>query len=90
MTASLPTMRIASWRKSTRSSNGSAQCVEVGSWRKSTRSNGTGGQNCVEAASCNCHGIAVRDSKHLATPPLAITRADWTALLSTVKTDVPG
>lgn len=80
-----PTVRVASWRKSTRSSNGSAQCVEVGAWRKSARSPSNGG-NCVEAGTCSCHGIAVRDSKAPAIGTLSLTPTDWAALLTTLKT----
>lgn len=53
-------------------------------WRKSSRSANAGGQ-CVEAGVFSCHGIAIRDSKHVATPPLAVTHADWTALIASVK-----
>lgn len=85
-------IEVVSWRKSSRSGSGAngANCVEAGAWRKSSRSSGgANGANCVEAASCTCHGIAVRDSKHFATPPLAITRADWAALLTAVRADAP-
>jgi hypothetical protein len=37
------------WRKSSRSGNGGADCVEVAVWRKSSRS-GNGGLDCVEVA----------------------------------------
>jgi Domain of unknown function (DUF397) len=36
-----------SWRKSSYSNGGTANCVEVGAWRKSSYSNG-GSANCVE------------------------------------------
>jgi hypothetical protein len=36
-----------SWRKSSYSNGGTANCVEVGVWRKSSYSNG-GSANCVE------------------------------------------
>lgn len=73
------------WRRSSRSNSGGGQCVEVGAWRKSSRSASGGNANCVEAGSCPHHGIAVRDSKapDLGTLPLA--PADWTALLTTIK-----
>lgn len=73
-----------SWRKSTRSSNGSGQCVEVGAWRTGSRSAGNG--NCVEAGVCDCHGIAVRDSKFIDGGILTAPRTEWIALLAGVKT----
>ena len=57
-------------------------------WRKSSRSPSNGG-NCVEAGTCPHQGIAVRDSKHLATPPLTLSHTDWAALLTTVKAAPP-
>lgn len=53
-------------------------------WRKSSRSASGGNANCVEARTCSCHGIAIRDSKHLSITPLTVTSTDWVALLSTV------
>lgn len=77
------------WRKSSRSASGADQnCVEAGTWRKGTRSASGGNANCVEAGACTCHGVAIRDSKLPTTgdyPTLSISRADWTALLSTIK-----
>lgn len=51
-----------------------------GPWRKSSRSQGSGG-NCVEARhTSNC--FEVRDSKAPQLGALAMSRTDWTALLS--------
>lgn len=75
------------WRKSVRSANNTGQCVEVGSWRKSMRSSSSGDVNCVEAGTCTCHGIAIRDSKQAHGPVLTITPAEWSSLLTVVKTN---
>ncbi|MGH8792948.1 MAG: DUF397 domain-containing protein [Stackebrandtia sp.] len=76
------------WRKSTRSADSTGQCVEVGAWRKSRRSVSGGDQNCVEVASCTCASVtvAVRDTKHREGGMLTATRADWAALLTTLRT----
>ena len=72
------------WRKSSRSGGGSGHnCVEAAAWRKGSKSAGNG--NCVEAGTCACHGVAVRDSKHLAGTPLMMSRADWNGILRTIK-----
>lgn len=63
------------WRKSSRSNNGGADCVEVASWRKSRRSQNNGG--CVEVGACGCCGTAVRDSKDPDGPKLAFGVAAW-------------
>ncbi|MFD0558108.1 uncharacterized protein DUF397 [Stackebrandtia endophytica] len=87
MTAAHPhssgTIAPLTWRKSSRSSNASAQCVEVGAWRKSSRSGG--GQNCVEAGACTCHGVAIRDTKHHASGTLSICAAEWGSLVVDLK-----
>lgn len=78
-----PTSEI-SWHKSTRSSNGGAQCVEVGAWRTSSRSGDGHGRNCAEAGTCNSLGIAVRDSKFIDGGVLTAGVAEWTSLLACV------
>lgn len=84
MTAAHPhssdTVAPLTWRKSSRSSNASAQCVEVGAWRKSHRSAGGTGQ-CVEAGACACHGVSIRDTKHHASGTLSVSAAEWSGLL---------
>jgi len=53
-------------------------------WRKSTRSSSEG-QNCVEVAT-NLPGIvAVRDSRHPAGQPLAVTSRTWVAFIRAVQ-----
>lgn len=42
-------MTEPTWRKSSRSGNGGATCVEVATWQKSSFS-GNGGADCVEVA----------------------------------------
>lgn len=55
-------------------------------WRKSSRSgSGGGGSNCVEAGACNCHGVAIRDTKHHASGTLTITNGEWLGLLAVLK-----
>jgi hypothetical protein len=49
-------------------------------WFKSTYSSGNGA--CVECAHTPNGGMAVRDSKHLAIPPLSFPRAAWQAFLA--------
>lgn len=81
----------ASWRKSTRSSNGSAQCVEVAClnehrWVKSTRSSNGSGQ-CVEVAPVS-GVVAIRDSKHCEGhdyPVLTVSQSDWSGFLASVR-----
>lgn len=58
-------------------------------WRKSTRSQGSG-NNCVEAGTCPCHGIAIRDSKLPTTgdfPTLSVALIDWAGLLTAIKAE---
>ena len=53
-------------------------------WRKSSYS-GNGGADCVEVAS-NLPGIvAVRDSKNVPGPELAVTNQAWSAFLQGIK-----
>jgi Domain of unknown function (DUF397) len=55
-------------------------------WRKSSYSGGNGG-GCVEVAR-NLPGIiAVRDSKDPQGPALAVTPAQWHALLDSIRAD---
>lgn len=78
------------WRKSTRSQGGSANCVEVGAvpWRKSSRSQGAG-SNCVELGPVpdGTERIAVRDSKDPDGPVFTFAAPQWTAFLAAVTTD---
>ncbi|MGH3789411.1 MAG: DUF397 domain-containing protein [Pseudonocardiaceae bacterium] len=55
-------------------------------WRKNSRSNGGYGDqtNCVEVAELPGR-VTMRDSKDLAGPVLAFTRAGWLAFLSSVR-----
>jgi len=76
-------IEVAAWRKSFRSQSSTGQCVEVGSWHTSSKSGG--GQNCVEAGACGCHGVAIRDTKHHASGTLAVTTGEWSRLLSVLK-----
>lgn len=64
------------WRKSSHSGS-QGECVEVAAWRKGQRSSTQG--SCVEVGTCECHGVAARDSKDLAGLKLTFTRAEWTA-----------
>jgi len=79
-------VEVGSWRTATRSGSGSngANCVEVGEWRTASRSGDNQG-NCVEAGACDCHGIAIRDTKHHASGTLAVTTGEWSRLLSVLK-----
>jgi hypothetical protein len=52
-------------------------------WRKSSRSGNNGG-DCVEVANLD-HIVAVRDSKNPDGAKLALTRADWRALIACVQ-----
>ena len=54
------------------------------SWRKSSYS-GNGGGNCVEVASDPPRTVAVRDSKDLHGPVLAIESAGWRDFIADVK-----
>ena len=47
-------------------------------WRKSSYS-GNGGSDCVEVATSQPGGVAVRDSKNPDGPVLALTPDDWTS-----------
>lgn len=53
-------------------------------WRKSSRSNDAGGADCVEVAGLPDR-VAMRDSKDLTGPVLAVTRAEWRAFLSDIR-----
>jgi Domain of unknown function (DUF397) len=53
-------------------------------FHKSTFSNGQGG-NCVEVATLDDGGRAVRDSKNQAGPVLLFTASEWDAFLEGVK-----
>ncbi len=53
-------------------------------WRKSNRSNGGGDGDCVEVAELP-DLVAMRDSKDPAGTALAVTRAQWRAFVSTVR-----
>ena len=77
-------LTTATWRKSSYSSNGGADCVEVAVvWRKSSYSSNCG-NTCVEAAMLG-PTLAVRDSKDPDGPRLAFTGAEWGAFLARVK-----
>ncbi|MFD0556606.1 uncharacterized protein DUF397 [Stackebrandtia endophytica] len=79
-------VHVISWRTSSRSGSGSngANCIEVGAWRKSSLSASNAGQ-CVEAGTCNCHGVAIRDTKHHASGVLSVSSAEWSGLLTVLK-----
>jgi len=77
-------MTPVAWRKSARSASNAGQCVEVGSWRTASRSGDNAG-NCVEAGACDCHGVAIRDTKHHASGTLTVTIGEWSSLMSTLK-----
>ncbi|MFH9616617.1 DUF397 domain-containing protein [Streptomyces pratensis] len=49
-------------------------------WRRSSRS--TGMNNCVETAPLGDGGLAVRDSKDTALPPLRFSARTWTSFLA--------
>jgi len=53
-------------------------------WRKSSRSNDGGYGDCVEVAGLH-NEVALRDSKNLSGPVLAITRAEWRAFLGGIR-----
>jgi hypothetical protein len=52
-------------------------------WRKSSRS-GTNGGSCVEVAELPDR-VMVRDSKDVAGPALAVTRAEWVAFVRSLR-----
>lgn len=56
-------------------------------WRRSSHSSSGGNVNCVEAASCSRRTVAIRDSKQAPGPILTITPTEWTALLTTLKSE---
>jgi hypothetical protein len=86
-----------SWRKSSYSNGGTANCVEVGVWRKSSYSNG-GSANCVEVGAWRKSSysgnsayvevsdaetrVLVRDTTDRAGAVLAVPAAAWRALLT--------
>lgn len=53
-------------------------------WFKASPSNGSGGNNCVEAAWTD-DGIAIRDSKDRFGPRLLFTNSEWAAFLEGVR-----
>jgi len=53
-------------------------------WRKSSRSNDGGYGDCVEVAGLRDE-VVLRDSKDIAGPVLAITRAEWCVFLGDVR-----
>ena len=57
-----------------------------GFWRKSSRSGGQGG-DCVEIRPCDCHGVAIRDSKTAPGPVLRVAEPEWRSLVSMLKQD---
>jgi hypothetical protein len=57
-------------------------------WFKSSYSSGNG--QCVECARTPVGGMAVRDSKHTATPPLTFSRTTWQRFTNTIKTPYQG
>jgi hypothetical protein len=52
-------------------------------WRKSSRSDSNGGA-CVEVAE-TIDRVMVRDSKDVAGPALAVTRAEWVAFVRSLR-----
>ena len=56
-------------------------------WVKSNRSNGTGGSNCLEAATLDDGSVMVRNSRFTGfdSPALVFTRAEWDAFLGGAK-----
>lgn len=75
-----------SWRKSTYSGNGGANCVEVGSapWRKSSYSSGNGGE-CVETGTAP-GAVLIRDTKnHGSDPVLSVTPDSWRRFTTSIK-----
>ena len=77
-------VEAGSWRKSSFCASNS--CLEAGDWRTSTRSVGNG--QCCGAASCRCHGVAVRDSQlGGCSPVLTSSAAAWEQFAGRVKAD---
>ncbi|MGH3156888.1 MAG: DUF397 domain-containing protein [Streptosporangiaceae bacterium] len=61
--------------------------VRVAAWRKSSRSgNGTQQNGCVEVARDLPGIVAVRDSKNVDGPVLAVAPAGWQDFIADVKT----
>jgi len=58
--------------------------VSHANWRKSSRSNHGCEGDCVEVAGLH-NEVALRDSKNLSGPVLAITRAEWRAFLGGIR-----
>jgi hypothetical protein len=75
-----------SWRKSTYSGNGGANCVEVGSipWRKSSYSSGNGGE-CVETGTA-AGAVLIRDTKNHGDGLVLIVAPDiWRKFTTSIK-----
>jgi hypothetical protein len=80
-----------SWRKSSFTGNGGANCVEVGveredpRWRKSSRS-GNGGNNCVEVGTEREVGhVLVRDTKDRQGGVLSFGSTSWGRFIERLK-----
>ncbi len=72
------------WRKSSYSGDNGGNCVEVGTvWRTSSYSGDNGGA-CVEVGAAG-PAVAVRDSKHLDGPLLALSATAWKAFTGQLK-----
>ena len=52
-------------------------------WRKSSHSGNSG--NCVEVCTSQPHTVAVRDSKHVPGPELAVSTQAWSAFVQEIK-----
>jgi hypothetical protein len=81
-----PTAMSPSWRKSSYSSNGGANCVEVGAipWRKSSHSS-NGGMDCVEAGHVP-GAVLIRDTmQRSADPVLRVPAESWRRFTAAIK-----
>ncbi len=77
------------WRKAGYSGDNGGGGVEVCMWRKSSYSGGNGG-DCVEVASTGKSFVAVRDSKDLNGPRLAVTPPAWESFIHQVRSRTMG